>query len=122
MKAPRIVAVAFFIAAAVTTMGFTTRASESDKLPILSFGAPVELPGISLPAGTYIFEVLDFRSERNIAQVFDKDQSHLHATFLTIPDYRLKPLDKPIVRFLETAAGGPPARSELGKRMEPKPQ
>ena len=103
------VALAWFMVLVVMALAFTTRADETDKKTIFTFSEPVELPGVTLPAGTYVFKVLDSMSDRNIVQVFDKDETHLYATFLTIPDYRRQPSDKPIVRFSETAAGGPPA-------------
>ena len=109
MKSLRISSVVLLIAVVVAAFGFTARASEADKLTIFTFSAPVELPGISLPPGTYVFKVLDSMGDRNVVQVFDKDQKTLYATFLTIPDYRLKTPEKPIVRFSETMAGAPPA-------------
>jgi hypothetical protein len=36
----------------------------------------------------------------------------LYATVLTIPDYRPQPHDKPIIKFSETAQGGPEAIKE----------
>ena len=62
-----------------------------------------------LSAGTYVFKLADSASDRNIVQVFNKDQDRFYGTFLTIPDYRLKPAGKPIITFDERAAGSPEA-------------
>jgi hypothetical protein len=91
--------------------GFTQRvfADQWDKKTIVTFSAPVEIPGKALPAGTYVFKLLDSSSNRNIVQVWDKDEKHLLATILAVPDYRLKPADKPVIRFEERPSGTPEA-------------
>ena len=96
----------------VLAAGFVATASELDKKTIFTFSQPVELPGVALPAGTYVFKVLDSISDRNIVQVFNKDETKLIGTFVTIPDYTPQPSDKTIVKFSETSAGGPKAIKE----------
>jgi hypothetical protein len=76
---------------------------------IMHFSGPVEVPGQVLPAGTYVFRLLNSTSNRDIVQIFNKDESHLYGTFLAIPDYRLKPAGKTIVTFEERANGAPEA-------------
>ena len=95
----------------MTGAGITPRlfADQFDKKTIVTFSAPVEIPGKALPAGTYVFKLLDSTSNRNIVQVWDKDEKHLLATVLAIPDYRLKPADKPVIRFEERPSGTPEA-------------
>ena len=84
----------------------------SDKLTIFTFSQPVELPGVSLPAGTYTFKVLDSLADRNIVQVWDKDQKKLYGTFLAIPDYTPNPSNKTIIKFSERTPGAPKAVKE----------
>src|SRR5580700_3694475 len=84
-------------------------ADDFDKKTVFTFSGPVEIPGQVLSAGTYVFKLADSASDRNIVQVFNKDQNHYCGTFLTIPDYRLKPAGKPIITFDERAAGSPEA-------------
>jgi hypothetical protein len=84
-------------------------ADQWDKKTVVTFSAPVEIPGKALPAGTYVFKLLDSSSNRNIVQVWDRDEKHLLATMLAIPDYRLKPADKPVIRFEERPSGTPEA-------------
>lgn len=74
-----------------------------------TFSAPVELPGKTLPAGTYLFKLVDSPSNRHVVQVFDKDEKTIHATILAIPAQRLEPSDEPEVRFMEVAANQPAA-------------
>jgi hypothetical protein len=85
------------------------RADEWDQKTIFTFSGPVEIPGQVLLPGTYVFKLVDSQSDRSTVQVFSKNENHLFGTFLTIPDYRLKPAGKPIINFEERATGSPEA-------------
>src|SRR5688572_12889333 len=83
-----------------------------NKKTSVTFSGPVEIPGVGaqiLPAGTYIFKLLDSQSDRHIVQIFNKDESHVYATILAIPNYRLKATDKTVMTFAERAVGDPEA-------------
>jgi LPXTG-motif cell wall-anchored protein len=84
-------------------------ADDSDQKTIITFGGPVEIPGQILSAGTYVFKLADSSSDRNIVQVFSKDERHLYGTFLSVPDQRLRASGKPIITFEERAARSPEA-------------
>ena len=84
-------------------------ADEWDQKTVFTFSGPVAIPGQVLPAGTYIFKLADSPSDRNIVQVFSKDERHLFGTFLAIPDYRLQPAGRTIITFEERPAGSPEA-------------
>lgn len=84
-------------------------ADEWNKLTYLTFSGPVQVPGHTLPAGTYMFKLADSPANRHIVQIFDKEGTKLYATLLAIPDQRLEPADKPVVMFRETPAGTPAA-------------
>jgi hypothetical protein len=84
-------------------------ADQWDQRTVFTFSGPVEVPGQVLLPGTYVFKLADSASDRNIVQVFNKDETHLFGTFLAIPDYHVKPADKPIITFEERAAGSPEA-------------
>lgn len=90
----------------------TAKADEWNKRTEITFSAPVELPGIVLPAGTYVFKLADSPSNRDIVQVFNKDENKIYATILAIPDYRQAPASKTIVNFEERSAGSPEAIKE----------
>jgi hypothetical protein len=94
---------------ALGTMLPQAKADEYNQKTIFTFSGPVEIPGQVLSAGTYVFKLADSQSDRDIVQVFNKDENHLYGTFLTIPDYRLKTPGKPILTFEERAAGAPEA-------------
>jgi hypothetical protein len=112
MKGLRI-AIALGLFAAAIGIGLSARADTFNKLSYLTFSAPVELPGnVTLPAGTYAFTVMDNFGYRHIVQVFSKDRTQLYATILAIPDWRVAPTGKTVLRFSETAAGAPNAVKE----------
>src|SRR6266436_4710922 len=99
------------LGAIVLGIGLAPRcaADEHDKKTIVTFSAPVEVPGKVLPAGTYVFKLLDSTANRNIVQIFDKDEKQLYATILAVPDYRMQPSDKPLIQFEERPSDSPPA-------------
>src|SRR5262245_20945594 len=84
-------------------------ADEWTKLTYFTFSAPVEMPGMVLPAGSYKFELADPDSTRRVVRISDKEGGKIHGIFLSIPDQKLEPSDKPIVMFRETPAGAPEA-------------
>jgi hypothetical protein len=62
-----------------------------------------------LPAGTYVFKIVDSQSDRHIVQIFDQDETKVLTTILAIPNYRLKTTDKTTITFRERPAGQPEA-------------
>lgn len=88
------------------------QASEMNQKTVFTFSNPVELPGMVLTAGTYVFKLLDSSSDRNVVQVFSKDENQILGTFLAIPDYRLNPSSDTMISFEERTAGSPEAIKE----------
>ena len=90
-------------------------ADDWNRKTVITFSGPVEIPGVHLkgwgvlPAGTYVFKILDSQSDRHIVQIFNKEQTEVYATILAIPNYRLKATDKTVVTFRERPAGQPEA-------------
>jgi len=94
---------------AVAMMLPRAKANEWDQRTVVTFSGPVEMPGQVLGAGTYVFKLAGIGSDRNIVQVFNKDGTRLYGTFVALPDYRLKPSEKPIIALEESALGTPEA-------------
>src|SRR5215471_18764959 len=87
----------FAIAAlALVVAALPTRADEANKLTILSFSAPVDLPGVSLPAGKYRFEIADPVESRKVIKVSNEDGSKQLAMLLTIPNQMTKTANDPV--------------------------
>jgi hypothetical protein len=103
------------LALAVTILAPGAAAADWNKKTEVTFSGPVEIPGVHLqgwgvlPAGTYVFKLLDSNSDRHIVQIFSKDETVIYATILAIPNYRLKATDKTVMTFSERPAGEPEA-------------
>jgi hypothetical protein len=85
------------------------RADEHDRLTYLTFSGPVQLPGVTLVAGTYTFKLADTDGNRHIVQVFKKESSKLITTLMTIPNQRLEPVKDTYIMFAERPVGSPQA-------------
>jgi hypothetical protein len=105
---------ATIVGLALVTLAFPPRgkADEWNKKTTVTLSAPFEIPGVgaqTLPAGTYVFKLMDSQSDRHIVQIFNERGDHVYATILAIPNYRLKSTDKTVITFRERAAGDPEA-------------
>ena len=105
MKSIRKVALAC-VATAMMALPLSAAAQgPANQDTFFTFSQAVELPGKTLPAGTYFFQLADSPSNRHIVKVMSQDRKELHATLLAIPYYSNdRPSDKPEVRFMETPA------------------
>jgi len=108
----RMLGIASFIAVICVMFSSTASAQPSNRKTTVTFNQPVEIPGVDaqvLPAGTYVFKLLDSQTDRHIVQIFNKDETHIYSTILAIPNYRLKATDKTVMTFRERAVGDPEA-------------
>jgi hypothetical protein len=112
MKILRIVATAFSLIALFALAAPSAMADEWNKETVVTISGPIEVPGVGqhiLPAGTYVFKLLDSQSDRHIVQIFNQDKTHIFTTILAIPNFRLKATDKTVITFRERPAGEPEA-------------
>ena len=108
----KVVAMIFCLSLVALVFAIRVKADEWNRKTIVTFSAPVEVPGVgaqTLPAGTYVFKILDSASDRHIVQIFNERMDHVYTTILAIPNYRLKATDKTVMTFGERAAGQPEA-------------
>jgi len=109
MKRMTATAAAFVLAVLVL---FTVNGKAQDFNPLektyLTFSGPVELPGMTLPAGTYTFKLADTPS-RNVVQVMSRDEKTIHGQFLFLQAKRAEATGEPVVMFRENAEGTTPA-------------
>ena len=93
----------------------SAKADDHDKKTTITFSGPVEIPPVYitgmriLPAGTYVFKLVESSSNRHIVQIFNKDQTKIYATVLAIPNYRLVVKDKTVITFNEGVKDRPEA-------------
>jgi hypothetical protein len=90
----------------------TAKADEWNHKTTMTFDVPFEVPGVgaqTLPAGTYVFKLLDSASDRHIVQIFNQAEDHVYTTILAIPNYRLRSTGKTVLTFRERGEGQPEA-------------
>lgn len=75
---------------------------------IMTFSGPVELPGLRLEAGTYVFRLADSAS-RNVIQVLSEDEMQMLGQWLFVPAERQEVTGDTVVTFRETRANATPA-------------
>jgi hypothetical protein len=85
------------------------QADNWDKMTVMTFSQPVEIPGQILPAGTYTFKLVKSPSDRNIVQIFNADGSQIITTILAINNWRMKPTGDTVVKFAERSGDNPEA-------------
>ena len=100
-------------AAMLLTMSATPAVAQGgpmDSRTEFTFNQPVEMPGVTLPPGTYVFRFVDATSGKKVMQVQAKDAgSKTYGMFMTISAQRPRASDDAELRFLETPAGQPAA-------------
>ena len=89
----------------------SSKADDYNKKTTFTFSGPVEIPPVYvtgmrvLPAGTYVFKLVNSSSNRHIVQIFNADQTKIYATILAIPNFRLTPTKKTVLTFNEGVRG-----------------
>ena len=79
-----------------------------NQLSYMTFSQSVAIPGMTLPAGEYMFRLPSRDNSRMVLQVLSKDGSHVYGMFLTRPTSRGEATNDPTVSFHESPAGTPP--------------
>lgn len=95
-------------------------ADEWNDRTVVNFSNPVQVPGATLDAGTYVFKVLQSDADRVVVQILNPREDHVYATLVTQPNYhgtahaRLEDPTVPTPEkthfiFYEARQGQPPA-------------
>lgn len=88
------------------------RADDFNRKTIVTFSQAVEVGGSGaqvLPAGTYIFKIMDSPGNLHIVQISSPDETHVYTVVLAIANYRLKATNQTVMTFRERPAGQPEA-------------
>jgi len=98
-----------------TTLTAVAHAAEPVKQTQFSTNGPIEVPGMMLDGGQYVFKLIEPEAQRNVLQVFETvqlwtgDGARLLSTMLTMPNYDLPPTDKTVFTFFERGSQQPKA-------------
>jgi hypothetical protein len=84
-----------------------TRAQDAQNHTTLTLSGPVEIPGTTLPAGTYVFETTPGQGGRQSVRITSADGSKLIATAEAVPMRREGALTN-VVQFRPTILGSGP--------------
>ena len=80
-------------------------ADEFNQATTLTFNEPIQIPGQTLPAGTYLFRLANADSDLNIVQVLNSDGTVLCATLQTIATERQEPTGHTAITLAQQASG-----------------
>jgi hypothetical protein len=96
--------------AALAIVGTAVSAQETNvsERTFLTFSNSVEMPGMTLQAGTYVFKLADTPT-RNVVQVWDNDEKNMLGQWLFVQAERPQVSGETVVMFKETREGATPA-------------
>ena len=103
-KAAKSISILFCFSVLCLAICTKTKGDEWDKKTILTFSGPVQVQNTRLDAGTYVFKLAD-TADRHVVQIFNQDETQVIATIMAIPNYRLEPTGKTVIKFSETSDG-----------------
>lgn len=84
-------------------------AQRYDKKTTITVNQPFQIPGVALPAGTYVMKLVDVAGMRTIVRFMNSDEDTVYATVLGISDYKLDTAEKSEFSFYEATPGIPRA-------------
>ena len=81
----------------------------ANRTTYFTFSKAVQIPGVALPAGSYVFEVVNPESGGSVVRVASRDRSRIYLTQVTVPVVRPRSRDMQTRLVLgESPAGQPP--------------
>jgi hypothetical protein len=102
--------VAACAAALMLTLGISVGAQDfnTHERTFMTFSGPIEMPGLRLEAGTYVFRLAD-TAGRNVVQVLSQDEKEMLGQWLFVQAERPEVSGETVVTFKETTPGATPA-------------
>ena len=81
----------------------------SGKMTYFTFSRAVQVPGVTLPAGSYLFEVVNPETNGTVVRVASRDRSRVYLSRVTVPVERPRSRNmQPQIVLGEAQAGQPP--------------
>jgi hypothetical protein len=109
MKRVTLLATALALAViAVLAGAVTAQETNTQERTFLTFSGAVEMPGVTLQPGTYVFKLADSPT-RNVVQVWDQDEKKMLGHWLFVQAERPTVTSETVVMFKETREGATPA-------------
>jgi hypothetical protein len=109
MKRVTLIATALVLAVfAVLAGGSAAQETNVSERTFLTFSDTVEMPGLTLQPGTYVFKLADTPS-RNVVHVWNETEDQMLGHWLFVQAERPEVTGENVVMFREAPAGTPPA-------------
>ena len=109
MKRVKLIATALALTAIASLAGgVAAQETNTSERTFLTFSGAVEMPGVTLQPGTYVFKLADTPT-RNVVQVWDRDEKNMVGHWLFVQAERPRVSDDTVVMFKETREGTTPA-------------
>ena len=109
MKRVKLIATAVALAVlAVLASRATAQQIDTNDRTFLTFSTSVEMPGVTLQPGTYVFKLAE-TGQRNVVQVWDKDEKNMMGHWTFVQAERPRVTEDTVVMFKETREGATPA-------------
>ena len=90
------------------TLSVAAQQPDTRDRTIMTFSSAVELPGMRLEPGTYVFRLAD-NASRNVIQVLNHDEKEILGQWLFVSAERPEVTGDTVVTFRETSAASTPA-------------
>jgi hypothetical protein len=107
MKGMRYAAAALVLGLFIVTAGPAAQETNTSERTFLTFSSAVEMPGVTLPAGKYVFKLADTPS-RNVVQAWNEKEDKMLGQWTFAQAERPEPSDENVIMFKEIAAGTTP--------------
>ena len=102
-------ALTLLVVTGIVGVAASVNATSIAHVNYITFSAPVALPGVSLPAGTYVFETPLFPSSLDIVRVSSRDRQRVYLTAFTQAVNRpARSASAPLIVLDEARRGTPP--------------
>src|SRR5688572_21732633 len=109
MKRVNLIATAMALAVlGVLASGVAAQETNTSERTFMTFSGAVEMPGVTLQPGTYVFKLADTPT-RNVVQVWDRDEKNMVGHWLFVQAERPQVSGETVVMFKETREGTTPA-------------
>lgn len=91
----------------LSTIPSAAQAQTLERRTFFTFTDTVMLPGMTLPAGTYMFSLVDDTTSRRVVRIANAEGTHTYGLVATVGAIRQVPAADPELHFLEASAGSP---------------
>jgi LPXTG-motif cell wall-anchored protein len=109
MKHFSIAGAAAFGVLAMMSFPSASVADDYDKKTIITITEPMEVPGITLQPGKYVFKLLNSSSNRHIVEVMNERMDHLYALTFTAAARKIEPKGRTVLTYYEGKGSQPHA-------------